>query len=429
MAQSKRKPLSVVSNPKPQPAIPDGPGAAEATSGGMNGGPGSGVGQLLRQARQRAALSLPQVAGALRIREAYIEAIEDGRFRDLPGSAYATGFIRSYADLLRLDGEEIVRRFKLEMASLPQSPDLVFPAPVPEGRVPGGAILLIAVVLAVSAYGGWYYLSATDRSIADLVPPLPQRFAALLHRQHAAEQPGAADTGDDEPSAAPGTAADSADTAESGDAADDVAEPPTELVPAGPSGIAAAPTLFAATPTVTGAPPFLTAPPAATGAPNRPAAGTAGPAVVMTTGPAAVGPSSAAAAVIAPAAPAGAGTAGAATPAQTAARTPPAPPPAVPPEQTGRRFGATTGPSRILIRATGDSWVQVRDGQGRLVMTRVLRPGDSYAVPDTPGLRLDTGNAGGLAIEVDGTAIPSIGSKGEVIRNIALDAGRLTAAH
>jgi cytoskeleton protein RodZ len=48
-------------------------------------------------------------------------------------------------------------------------------------------------------------------------------------------------------------------------------------------------------------------------------------------------------------------------------------------------------------------------------------------VPDRPGLRFDTGNAGGLEITVDGQTVPPLGPSGAVRRNIPLDADKLAA--
>ena len=59
-------------------------------------------------------------------------------------------------------------------------PELVFPEPVAESRVPGGAIILISAVLLGLAYGGWFYLSNQGKSFADLIPPLPARLQAML---------------------------------------------------------------------------------------------------------------------------------------------------------------------------------------------------------------------------------------------------------
>ena len=95
---------------------------------------------------------------------------------------------------------------------------------------------------------------------------------------------------------------------------------------------------------------------------------------------------------------------------------------AVPPGRTA------AGPiDRVMIRATGDSWVQVRDAQGTALFTRVLREGDIYRVPEQAGLRLATGNAGALQILVDGNPAPSLGDFGQVVRNVLLDPTRLAA--
>jgi cytoskeleton protein RodZ len=84
-------------------------------------------------------------------------------------------------------------------------------------------------------------------------------------------------------------------------------------------------------------------------------------------------------------------------------------------------YGRGNVDTRIVLRATQDSWVQVRDRNEDLLFTRVLRAGDSYQVPNQPGLTLLTGNAGGLEIEVDGTVLGALGPVGTVRRNVALE--------
>ena len=81
---------------------------------------------------------------------------------------------------------------------------------------------------------------------------------------------------------------------------------------------------------------------------------------------------------------------------------------------------------RIVVRAKTDSWIQVRDSvANQLLLTRLLRAGDRYEVPDRAGLQLLTGNAGALEILVDGEAVPAIGPVGAVRRSVALDTERL----
>jgi len=93
----------------------------------------------------------------------------------------------------------------------------------------------------------------------------------------------------------------------------------------------------------------------------------------------------------------------------------------------GSVFGKSNTNARIVIRANADSWVQVRDNEGELILTRMLRAGDSYRVPNKDGLTLLTGNAGALEIYVDGRKAPPIGPGGAIRRDVALDADRLMA--
>jgi cytoskeleton protein RodZ len=119
------------------------------------------------------------VAAGLRIRLPHLEALEEGRISQLPGSAYAVGFVRSYARALGLDDEEIVRRFKAEAAEVGRRTELVFPIPMPQRGLPAGAIMLLGVVLAIGAYTGWYRLSGEGRLPAEAVIPVPERLAPL----------------------------------------------------------------------------------------------------------------------------------------------------------------------------------------------------------------------------------------------------------
>jgi cytoskeleton protein RodZ len=88
--------------------------------------------------------------------------------------------------------------------------------------------------------------------------------------------------------------------------------------------------------------------------------------------------------------------------------------------------GGDTAPSRIVIKAAADDcWMQVREMDGRLLLSKLLRRGDTFDVPDRPGLSLTVGNAGALAVTVDGKAVPSLGGVGQVRRDINLDPAKL----
>ncbi len=133
----------------------------------------SSAGALLRQRREELGLDLSDVAAALKIKPAYLGSLEAGRADQLPGPAYASGFVRAYGDHLGLDGKEILRRLRLEAAGLDAKPDLSFPMPLGERSMPGRRTLLAALILTVCAYGSWYYLSAGERSRPERVTEVP----------------------------------------------------------------------------------------------------------------------------------------------------------------------------------------------------------------------------------------------------------------
>jgi cytoskeleton protein RodZ len=142
----------------------------------------SRVGAELRAARLRLGWALPDVAVKLRIRLCFLEAIEDGRVADLPGNAYAVGFLRAYATALGLDAGEVARRFRAEAHAVNRKTELAFPAPVPDRGVPAGAVVLLGALLMAGAYAGWYRFSGDVQPSSEVVAPVPDRLAPLADR-------------------------------------------------------------------------------------------------------------------------------------------------------------------------------------------------------------------------------------------------------
>ena len=73
------------------------------------------IGDLLRRERERQNLSIKDIEKATSIRALYIDAIEKGEYKTLPGEVYAKGFVRNYANYLKLNANEIVNAFNEEM--------------------------------------------------------------------------------------------------------------------------------------------------------------------------------------------------------------------------------------------------------------------------------------------------------------------------
>lgn len=114
------------------------------------------VGMELRAIRLQRGESVAQVSQVLRIRKDLVEAIEHSRHDLLPGQAYAVGFVRSYADYLRLDTADVVRRYKAELAALEPEGHFAIPVPEEEQRFSLVSIGVILLCLAGAVAGAWY---------------------------------------------------------------------------------------------------------------------------------------------------------------------------------------------------------------------------------------------------------------------------------
>jgi len=128
------------------------------------------VGEALKAARLRLDKDTSLVAEDLKIRREYIEALEQGRFENLPSMIYVRGFVRSYATYLGLDAEECLFRFKSETADMTTPKAPVFLKPKAEVRLPQGSMFILAALLAVGLYGGWFLSVAADRMVIERAP-------------------------------------------------------------------------------------------------------------------------------------------------------------------------------------------------------------------------------------------------------------------
>ncbi|WP_374311675.1 RodZ domain-containing protein [Dongia sp.] len=369
-----------------------------------------GVAALLRRRREELGRDVATVARQLRIRAVYISAIEEGRLQDLPGTAYAVGFVRAYADYLGLDGNSVVGDYRDELARRSRQNQLIWPVDQVEHKhFPGGIVLIVCLLVAGALYGGWYVASQPGGTGIDLIDQVPE-FMKKQTSDGATETVPPAEEGQ---SGAQVPASDTGGTPTSAQAS----QAPTPAAPAPAVSTAAAPAaeIPAAVPTP--------APAAADAAPAAPAE-TEEEASVPDATPEPQPVSEAVAASTAEPAPAAEIPTAQPATTQTQTAAVPAAETAVAPAAEAEVAAAPSG-KRIVLRATKDSWVEIFDAKQEVVLQRILRAGETFAVPDQPGLTMNTGNAGGVTIEVNGKARPALGSVGVVKRGVKLDAASL----
>ena len=131
------------------------------------------VGEILRRTRNHYGQTLPQIESILRIRASQLDALERGDIAQLPGRVYAIGFVRAYSEYLGLDGDKMVHLFKEQSVGRKAKPDLSFPVPASETKVPNLAIIGGSVAGLLLVIGFISYLLFPERPDPE-IPPVPE---------------------------------------------------------------------------------------------------------------------------------------------------------------------------------------------------------------------------------------------------------------
>jgi cytoskeleton protein RodZ len=136
----------------------------------------SGIGETLRAARRQQSISLTDAAAATRVRETYLAALEEEEFAALGGDVYVKGFLRSYSRYLGVDPEPLLAAYRREHERPEELPPLTRGnARLAEReRPPAGALLLVAVVVAVALFALFRFLGGDDPAAVPAPSPAEQ---------------------------------------------------------------------------------------------------------------------------------------------------------------------------------------------------------------------------------------------------------------
>lgn len=91
------------------------------------------TGELLRAERIKQDLKITDIAFALKLASKIIQSIEDGDTEALPAKTFTRGFVKSYAEFLKLDSVVVLRQFQEEMGSTSPMPKV--PPPQPSQKI------------------------------------------------------------------------------------------------------------------------------------------------------------------------------------------------------------------------------------------------------------------------------------------------------
>lgn len=110
-------------------------------------------GEHLRRERELRGVTLDEVAAATRIKTTFLEALESGRWEELPGGAFNRGFIRATSKFLGLDEDGMIAEYSLETGTVEQKPAVEPAGAMPRDYRP--AAIALSVILVVLVATGW----------------------------------------------------------------------------------------------------------------------------------------------------------------------------------------------------------------------------------------------------------------------------------
>ena len=281
----------------------------------------STVGKLCLDARLNKGLTQEQAGALLKVRVKIIKDFEDGEQIDLPGLAYKVGFVRSYARLLDLDGDFLVKEFKesLKLNSFKEEYKFLTPELNKNNFIPIGVVLSVSI--AILSYTGWYYSDRSskieqisDKNLTEMSTKTVEadNNSYVIIEENFSNNLPSLNKDDDEKIKQELNFK----TTLKNNKVEDINSKNTEL--------------------------------SATANERDPA-------------------------------------------------------------------------TEMVLKATGNSWVEIEDMEGNILMTRLMRPGETYVVPNINGLRFNTGNAGALSLSQGEIVVPNLGEVGEIITSRPLN--------
>jgi len=144
------------------------------------------LGELLRSEREKKGLSLDEVHESTKISKSALRSLESGLAEDLPHPVYTKGFIKNYAELLGLDGDELAAEFTRNISregryeEMEEAHEAVMAAE--SDSKPGrGTVLSLVATLILLAVLGWLVYDLFLKPPADVETSTSKQPAAAAN--------------------------------------------------------------------------------------------------------------------------------------------------------------------------------------------------------------------------------------------------------
>ncbi|MAM33624.1 MAG: hypothetical protein CMH28_00960 [Micavibrio sp.] len=135
------------------------------------------AGEILRETRELEGIRLEDIAAYTKIPVKNLRAIEDNNDEDLPAPIYVVGFVKTYAQYLRLDGEEMAELYKMKNAGRHFEPELNLEAKVDTETYISNRWLLLICLCSLFAFSVVYKTfgkNGAQPALESVIPEVPQ---------------------------------------------------------------------------------------------------------------------------------------------------------------------------------------------------------------------------------------------------------------
>lgn len=127
------------------------------------------LGAHLQKARRSLKVRIEDAVKETKIRATYIKAMESGDLDSLPGGVYTKGYLKTYAEFLKLDPDDVIERMNRVEKEAPSSASdqNMVSEPYREEFSPSLMIIVSSIVIAIVAYSVWHKFYAASDEIKD----------------------------------------------------------------------------------------------------------------------------------------------------------------------------------------------------------------------------------------------------------------------
>lgn len=138
------------------------------------------AGTILRTLRDKKNLSIQEVASQLRLDPRIIEALEKDDYSSFPADTYIRGYLRNYAKLLGIEGDEIISVYESEAPEPPEIiPDVKHSTQVSSSDKPVKAFTYLVTLILVLLLFIWWYQGNFSINRGVRLTPAPENSTTV----------------------------------------------------------------------------------------------------------------------------------------------------------------------------------------------------------------------------------------------------------